>query len=323
MGIGVRWFLQGNYEAKIDTDDTDFPPGLSQTEGEDPSFFVGIVGESVEGGVDGFQICLQVKTQCFLEGALLPDNGSFNYSPPPMRTSLNETRILPGQLNVDPFFGNAYQAPGQPYNIDPWNYSGNEGDLFDSQNDPLHANAGYPEETVDWVLVSLRTEIDKSSIVKRAAAILMDDGTIKFIENGEIIDFMPYCGLPSDGYYITIEHRNHLIVMNPDPVTSSNNMIGFDFRQSDSYQGIFGLGVSQLFVDDGLKDKYAMYASNGDQTLLSASTDINVNDKVIWEVGNNRFAEYLPGDYNLSGDVNVNDKSVWQNNNNNFSEVPN
>ena len=302
----------------IDENDPDYPSGSAQTEGENPSFISSLNDQVTFGGNDGFQVCIVPQVKVFLEGSLILLESDLNYGNV-MRSSLNNLRLLPGQLRVDPFFGNKYFPNGQPYADAPWNYFGTEGDNFDSQNSDLNADANYPADVVDWVLISLRKTELKSSEICKTAGLLLKDGVVQIMNSFEC------CGITEDEFYIVVEHRNHLIVMSPDKVPVNGGVVNFDFTQNDSYKDIFGLGTSQKQVESvSGQIYYSMYSGNGDQQSSAASdTDINVNDKVIWEFENNQFATYKPSDYNLSGDTNVNDKILWQSNNNFFSSVPN
>jgi hypothetical protein len=236
-----------------------------------------------------------------------------------MRTDLNNLRLLPGQLLVDPFFGSKYSPAGQPYSIAPWNYFGNEGFNFDSDQDPLFADAGYPATVVDWVLVSLRdTPQGTGGPICQAAALLHNDGRIEFVEEFDC------CNLDlGQPYYIVVEHRNHLIVMSHEPISIAGNKITYDFRTQQSYiddQGFPGLFAGQKEILPGV---FAMYAGNGNQALTAQSdTDINFDDRTFWESENGKLGEYRIGDYNLNGDTNFNDRVTWERNNGKFTSVP-
>lgn len=260
--------------------------------------------------------CVSFDVKVYLEGALVKSNNNPLYNDQ-MRTDLNDLGLLPGQTYVSPFFGNSYNPAGQPYDGVPWNYNGTEGDAFDSNGNANNADAGYPSNVVDWVLVSLRTNITASSEVFKAACFLLEDGTIQFMDD-------EYCSLTETSYYIVVEHRNHLLVMTEDPVTVNNGVLAFNFTQNQSYVDIFGIGSGQNYgTTDSGQNVFAMIGGNFNQQIPGASaTDVNVNDKVIWQQNNNLFGIYTLGDGNLSGDTNVNDLVVFQKNNNKFSSVP-
>ena len=65
--------------------------------------------------------CVGIDAYVYLEGAVIDSDGSTTYALP-MRTDLNDMRILPGQTYDDPFLGIQYSPPGQPYYVAPWFY---------------------------------------------------------------------------------------------------------------------------------------------------------------------------------------------------------
>ena len=175
--------------------------------------------------------CVGIDAYVYLEGAVIDSDGSTTYALP-MRTDLNDMRILPGQTYDDPFLGIQYSPPGQPYYVAPWFYPGTEGNLYDSLGDPLNGDADYPPTVVDWVLVSLRDTADGAGgPVCQAAALLHSDGHLEFLNGG-----LTCCGLDLEGeFYVVIEHYNHLLVMSHEPVPIIDDKITYDFRIQQSY----------------------------------------------------------------------------------------
>jgi len=153
-----------------------------------------------------------------------------------------------------------------------------------------------------------------------AAALLHADGMLEFVEPFDCCDLDL-----ADPYYLVVEHRNHLIVMTPDPVDidPQTGVLNFDFRTTDSYIDdpfMFGFFTGQKEIDDGV---YAMLAGNGNQTLTpNSDTDINLDDRTTWSADNGQIGEYTIGDYNLNGDTNFNDRVTWEYNNGTFTSVP-
>jgi uncharacterized repeat protein (TIGR01451 family) len=262
--------------------------------------------------------CATIETWVYLEGAAILPDGSDNYALP-MRTTLNDLRLLPGQTYNDFFLGTQYTLPGQPYNTAPWSYAGNEGDAFDSMGDLNFADADYPSTVVDWVLVSLRDTPDGANgPICQAAALLHSDGRVEFV--GEFA----CCDVDLDeSYYLVIEHRNHLIVMSHEPVPITNGKIVYDFRAQQSYIDdpfMFGTFSGQKEIQSGV---FVMLGGNGNQKLsIQSDTDINFDDRTFWESENGIIAKYRNGDYNLNGDTNFNDRRTWELNNGKFTSVP-
>ncbi len=254
-----------------------------------------------------------------MEGAAVNANGGNSYTIP-MRTTLNDLRVLPGQLLVDPFFGNHYSPPGQPYTIAPWFYPGTEGAAFDSGNNPMNSSAGYPATVVDWVLVSLRSDsAGTGGPVCQTAALLHRDGVVQFVKP------LTCCGVSeSNTYYVVIEHRNHLIVMSHMPQPFINHKLSYDFRFQQSYEDPLFAGLNLFARQKEIQPgKFAMFAGNGNQIISSnADTDINFDDRAFWESQNGQIGSYRIGDYNLNADTNFNDRIVWERNNGKFTSVP-
>ena len=265
--------------------------------------------------------CLEIITHVYLEGSATDPNGEETWTVP-MRTTLNNLRILPGQTYVDPFFGNFYSPPGQPYNVAPWNYMGNEGDGYDSGGDPMMGDANYPPTVVDWVLVSLREDTTSAPLCQ-AAALLHADGHVEFVEAFECCDLDVRAT-----YFVVIEHHNHLIVMSDEQVSVDlmNSTITYDFRNQDSYLDnpfMFSFIKGQKQIIPGTPGTWAMYAGNGEQSVSGAADiDINQDDRAAWQGENGDFGLYRFGDYNMNGDVNFNDRVTWERNNGNSSSVP-
>ncbi len=246
--------------------------------------------------------CVEISTKVLLEGPYNSFSGL-------MSTTLNNLRYLPGQDPVT-FFGQETPA-GQPYNVAPWNYNGTEGDAFD-YNLTGTPNADYPTNTTDWVLVSLRTEINSNTTVCTKAALVFSNGTVQIPSGFDCCDLNI-----NETYYVVIEHRNHLIVMSHVKVPVVNGVISYDFTNQDSYETLLGFGQKNV------GGKWVMYAGNGQQVnSSSADTDINVNDKDLWLNQNGQNSSYFLNDLDLNGDVNVQDKNVWLLNNGKFSDVP-
>jgi hypothetical protein len=246
--------------------------------------------------------CVTPILKVLLEGPFV-DNGSTGT----MTTKLNNLGYLPGQ-EPSTFLGTATPA-GQPYDVAPWNYLGTEGDGYTTALGP---KAGYPTNTTDWVLVSLRTSTLESSTVCTKAALLLNDGTVQMVEGFDCCDIDL-----NQTYYIVIEHRNHLLVMSPAEVAIVNNTITYDFTTQNSYKELLGYGQKLI------SGKYVMYGGNGQQVISSsADTDINSNDSDLWRTQNGSNSSYYLNDFELNGDANVQDKNLWLLNNGKFSDVP-
>lgn len=190
----------------------------------------------------------------------------------------------------------------QPYQATPWNYKGTEGQDWTAAN--------YPDETVDWVLVSFRDAQYEERVYAKTAAILQQDGSLFFPNNRFLSAEI------ADSVHIVIQHRNHIAVMTPQPLSIDNNAVIHDFSLSDSYHPPSQYGQKQL--PDGT---WAMIAGDCEQS--ESGYDINGDDKGLWSNANGNFGNYFPSDLNLDGDVNGADKILWSDNNGINSVAPN
>ncbi len=189
---------------------------------------------------------------------------------------------------------------GQPYNASPWNYPGTEGSGW--------LPIDYPAGSVDWVLVSLRSSLDPATEVARAAAVLLQDGTIS--------PFGIDPNIATNPLHVMIEHHNHLPIISAQPVPIINNTISYDFTTENSYNPGLGFGQKQLGAN------WAMYGGNADQAQDQNACDLNAADRVFWETVNGQFGVYNPGDYNLDGDINAADKIIFNANNGIYTTIP-
>ena len=238
--------------------------------------------------------CLTIQTWVWLEGA---------YQQGSMHTQLNDRGYLPGQTPTT-FMGQTTPA-GQPYNQAPWWYSGTEG--------IGSADANYAPTVVDWVLVSLRSGTNPATTACRRAGLLHSDGHISFLADFDC------CNINlATPYYIVVEHRNHLLVMSPQPVAINGTTINFDFRTQQSYTAG---GTGQTEVATGI---FAMLSANSDQTTTAtADTQIDAADQIDWQNVQGNHSGYYAQDFDLNGDINVQDKNLYLKNKQNTSNVPN
>jgi len=245
-----------------------------------------LINGTIDVGAYEYNACLNLDVKVYLEGAYDSSTGL-------MQTDLHTKKLLPNMTNNQ-------QVNSQPYIDAPWNYYGNEGVGW--------TDADYPTNTVDWVLISFRTGLDKASEVFRIAGLLLADGTV-YLPQG--------CpnSMPGNTFYITIEHRNHLIVMTPNPVMIMNRTLSWDFTTSNSYASG---GTGQREVVPGV---WAMLAGDSDQLSDTFGYDINGIDLIYWQQRNGLFNKYSKADCNFDGDISGADKALLQGNNGSFSGV--
>ena len=255
--------------------------------------------------------CNALNLKVFLQGP-------YNASGDTMKNELNTNHVLPGQdkfLSPNPGiqFGAPYTPFGQPYNVAPWNYNGNTGMNFGDPSAP-GAPGGvipYPDDVVDWVLVTIR----KNGILPAnnhwsCAGWVHTDGTISFPE-----DCGPIGVDPMDDHYILVQHRNHLGVLSPMPIEEycGGITMEWDFTTGNSYQPIFRYGQAE--VEPGI---WAMLKANGEQ--ISSINAISSPDRTTWRILQNALG-YGIGDYNMNAATTSGDETDWKNNQNKTSGI--
>ena len=228
-----------------------------------------------------------------------------------MVPQLNIDHVLPGQnklLSPNPAIQLAapFTPFGQPYSGAPWFYTGNMGMNF---GDPTAPGAPmgvtpYPADVVDWVLVTVRENgILPANNVWKCAGWVHTDGEVTFPEPCGSLTFNP-----SLEYFVLVEHRNHLAVLDTVDMPCSGYVINWDFTAENSYKPVFRYGEKE--VEPGV---WAMHAANGEQ--ISSRPAISSADRTTWRLLQNVLG-YSIGDYNMNSAVNSNDETVWKFNQN-------
>ena len=180
-----------------------------------------------------------------------------------MSTSLNNNGFIP---------------KSQPYNINPWNYGGNESVI------------AVPKGVVDWLLVELRSSTDASSIIARKAAFLRSDGFVTALDG---ISPLTFGSSLSNSYYIVIKHRNHLAIMSSSPVALVNGSIKYDFTISENQ----AYGQNSM-IDLG-NGTFGMYGGDSDGNGIIENSDIvDVSHKLF-------SSGYFEEDSDMNSPVNV------------------
>jgi len=182
-----------------------------------------------------------------------------------------------------------------PYSIAPWDYTGTECDTF--------INIQYPQNAVDWVLISFRTGLESETEVAKTMGLLTQDGTIEFLNDCILREE------DGDSFYVVVEHRNHVGIISPTPVTVINYKLEYDFTTQDSFTNN-GTRSGQKEIYPGV---WAMFAGEGVQE--ANGNDINGNDKGQWLIENGTFLIYTPSDFNMDGSIDGQDKGLWYDNN--------
>jgi len=251
-------------------------------------------GFGTPGAANTFLFEMQPTLHVWLEGA---------HTGTAMHTGLSENiKILPGQTPSSVSF--TPTPAGQPYDLAPWNYNGDEGSTFTDADYLSIKAANGGNAVVDWVLVSFRTDPTAASTVHQEAGLVLTNGKIVFTRP---VIFSTY--IPSV-MHVVVEHRNHLAAMSPTPVPLMGSSYTHDFRTQDSWNANGGFG--QKMFSPGV---WGLYVGDNDQLSDGIFRDIDGQDKAKFSIENGIFGTYLPSDYNMDGDVTGADKSLFSGNN--------
>lgn len=189
-------------------------------------------------------------------------------------------------------------APGLPWygnSLPCWYYNGNE------------SVASFPPDVVDWVMVEVRDAPDAASAT---AATTMVKGAFFLKSNGEIVGMNGFQPIEFDtprlvrkGMFVIVWHRNHLGIMNAQPIQPSSpgkcNDYNYNFYSGENkvYGGINGHVELEPCV-------WGMISGDG-----NADKNIGTQDKSDVWVKDAGISGYRPGDFNLSGNCDNADKN--------------
>jgi len=256
--------------------DNVFDPSMVTTLGE-PISINYIVGPCTSISIQETTVesCLTATAsfKVFLEGA-------YNKSTGKMNTHLLNQNLLP--LN-------------QPYNTAPWNYNGGES---------VSNYSNFPINTVDWILLEMRTGTPNESgtkgttLVERLSGLLLEDGTIVSPQNTPLA----FTELDPDiEHHILIRHRNHLSIISKYSVQTNTEM-SYDFTQD--IEMTFGFKQQK-----NINGSLVMFGGNYLHDNVIQSTD---ND--VWQQDPAVINTYQIADGTLDGTVQLTDQDLWNKN---------
>jgi uncharacterized repeat protein (TIGR01451 family) len=250
-------------------------------------------------------VCFTVDVQAFLEGPFDETTGLMN-------NTINNAGILPGE---DPLPPVTPTPAGQPYDVTPWNYNDLSCDWYGDPSVNPEATTPYPDDVVDWVLVSIRQgDSLKSSEIFRCVGLIYRDGQIE-------LECPCFKTTGVDKFYILVEHRNHFPVMSEVVHLDGGTELSYDFRYNDSWK--LGTPIPQEVGQKQLGSYWVMLGGNGDQQLNPSSPfDINSIDFEKWTDDNGKLFRYMIGDFDMNLDANSLDDEIWINNNGKINFIP-
>jgi PKD repeat protein len=191
----------------------------------------------------------------------------------------------------------------QPFNVDPWYYSGAES-----------VTAIPGTDIVDWILIELRDATaasfaDATSTFDWQAAFIRNDGKIVDLTGNPALHFE---STVSDSLYAVIHHRNHLSIMTAFGIEENGGVYSYDFTVADekaygvSAQKLIGAGIWGMYGGDSNRDG-----------------QVNASDKSpLWE-NESGTNGYLESDFNLDRQSDNQDKNeCWLPNEGQSRQVP-
>jgi uncharacterized protein (TIGR02145 family) len=197
--------------------------------------------------------------------------------------------MLEGPFYYGFMYSNITMLPlNQPYNVPPWNYTGDESVAF------------IPSiAVVDWVLVELLSIVEWYGVtvyrpLERKAGFLLSDGTITSIDGVSLVK----CIKPLDpNFIVRVYHRNHLCITSSGTPSSAGDVYQYDFTTGP--EQAFGGEHAQKELSLGV---WGMMAGDG-------NADGQVDNKDKDDVWINEFGMvgYHQADYNMENFVNDND----------------
>lgn len=214
-----------------------------------------------------------------------------------MNTALYSKGFLPLDQPFSPVL--PYYGNSNPW----WYYSGSE------------AVESLPAQIVDWVLIELRdapngASATSATMINRQALFLKSNGSIVALNGSSI----PTTNVNvTQGLFAVIYHRNHLAVMNANPIPGAGGVYALDFTTSAAnfYGGTTGCkelttGVWGMIASDG----------NGDNI-------VDANDETaVWHIDAG-MSGYLGSDFSAEAESDNNDKNLyWLPNIGRTSQVP-
>jgi len=241
----------------------------------------------VNGSITSTGITLDLKV--FLNGPYDPSTNAMNNGVLTSYIPLSQPFNPPL-----PYYGN--NAPG-------WLYTGTE------------SVSSIPASVTDWILLEIRDAANGSAATSattlaKKALFLKNDGSIADLDG---VSDPVFNVTISQGLFVVIWHRNHLAVMNANPIPQAGGIYLYDF--STAALQAFGGANGHKQLEPGV---WGMIGGDG-----NADKQINNSDKVdVWKV-NSGQSGYLGGDFSVNGQCNNQDKvDVWKLNSGLGSQVP-
>ena len=185
------------------------------------------------------------------------------------------------------------------------NPNDNHHGIYKEWSNPYNFYMTGNDAPVDWVMIELRSAINKDSVLATRACLLQRDGDVRDVDG---ISYLTFDRVPSGSYYVAVRHRNHLGVMTENPHLLSPAVTTIDF--TDPATEVYGdysrinLGNDKmaLWAGDLNGDGYIIYQGpwNDVLNLFSSIVLAPDNDEVL---ANFIVTGYDMADFNMDGNV--------------------
>ncbi|WP_143569892.1 hemagglutinin protein [Tenacibaculum agarivorans] len=142
---------------------------------------------------------------------------------------------------------------------------------------------------IDWVWITLRDKNDQTIVIASQSALLQADGDIVATDGASALEF----DLPSDSYYVAINHRNHLGILSAATI-ALNSVNTTTVNLSDTSIAAFGGSNSTIDMGNGI---FAMISGDFDENGQIQNTDAS---SVIQLLG---ISGYNNADIDMNGQV--------------------
>jgi len=177
--------------------------------------------------------------------------------------------------------------------------------LFDgtlSEYDDVVAVSAFPDDAVDWVTLSLRSDPSAGSEVKRRVAFVRNDGILMDFDGSATVQFPDIATL---NYYLVVCQRNHICAMSSSPVdfVSTSGIGTWDFTTAMTQAFTIG-GAPMMDLGGGV---YGLFAADNNADGQVTAPDFNQ-----WNAETTAGAAgYKRADHDLDGLVTAPDFNLW------------
>lgn len=166
--------------------------------------------------------------------------------------------------------------------------------------DPVVTASAFPANTVDWMVLSLRSSTTAVSEIIRRVAFVRNDGILLDVDGSTSV---PFSGVAAGNYYLVVCHRNHLCAMSASAVDFTSGTGTWDFTTAMT-QAYTTAGSPMKSLSGGV---FGLFAGDNNADGIVTAPDFNQ-----WNAETTAGATgYRRGDHNLDAIVTAPDFNLW------------